>query len=284
MLLPESGRVLGIDVGYSDRGKTTGFCVLSWNSQEIDWHLQNTGTDEESRIRAIENLLPGTPGSVLAVAIDGPLRPHLIVDPLTFRSCESLLSRGQFQKRGKPGPTNGGSGRQLHDHATRLTHFAIKQTHILPSAHTPVIHAHAVVEAFPNLFLGVLCDEADYPHPTKRRKWTDCLYPKLKEKLEDLLLSLLPGRKINGDWRIKDHEKIAALVCALTALGVAAQQFVAVGSAGDGYIFLPPANKWGQSSTASESWAERELRLNIKAVARHFHGPVVYKNNEVWMQ
>jgi predicted RNase H-like nuclease len=284
MLLADNGHVLGIDVGYSDRRKTTGFCVLSWDNQMVDWQLENTGTDENSRIQALQNLLPGNPRGVLAVAIDGPLRPKLIVDVLTFRATESLLSRGQFQKRGKPGPTNGGNGRQLHQQATKLAHFALQQTQILPSVHIPAVHEYAVVEAFPNLFLGVLCDETNYPRPVRKRKWTASLYPELKDKLQDLLLSLLPGRKIKGNWHLKDHEGIASLICALTALCVAAQRFVAVGSDSDGYIILPPFDRWGQGSATSEAWAERELRLNIKSVARRFHRPVVYKNNEVWIQ
>jgi predicted RNase H-like nuclease len=284
MLLAENGHVLGIDVGYSDSRKTTSFCVLSWDNQVVDWQLENTGTDDNSRIQALQNLLPGNPRGVLAVAIDGPLRPKLIVDVLTFRATESLLSRGQFQKRGKPGPTNGGSGRQLHQQATKLACLAMQQIHILSSVHIPAIHEYAIVEAFPNLFLGVLCDETNYPRPVRRRKWTDCLYPELTEKLEDLLLLFLPGRKINGDLDLKDHEGRASLVCALTALCVAAQRFVAVGSDSDGYIILPPSDRWAQGSATSESWAERELRFNIKSVARRFHRPVVYKNNEVWIQ
>src|SRR2546422_11352339 len=66
--------------------------------------------------------------------------------------------------------------RSLHAHATRLANFVLRERRVRPAAHVPAIHARAIVEAFPNLFLGVLCDEADYPRAARRRrKWTDTL-------------------------------------------------------------------------------------------------------------
>src|SRR5206468_10802008 len=64
--------------------------------------------------------------------------------------------------------------------------------------------------------------------------------------------------------------EIASFVCALTALSVAANRFVAVGSACGGYIVLPPHATWGLGAPLATPWAERELRVNLARVADAF--------------
>ena len=118
----------------------------------------------------------------------------------------------------------------------------------------------AIVEAFPNLFLGVLCDEVDYPDAAGvRRRWTDALFPKVKGRLSRLLTSLLPGRRIDGNLDLRGHDEIAALTCALTALCVSVGRYVAVGSVNDGFIVLPPATFWGRAKGGLDPWASVEL-------------------------
>jgi hypothetical protein len=255
-----NGTVLGIDVGYSLSRKTTGFCTLQWDDQTIHWRCLNASSDDIDRLAVLKALLPTEPRRVLAIAIDGPLRPHLAEDVSQYRSAEAYLSSGRFQQRGKPGQTNAGSGPKLHQEATWLAHFTKRHVQVeLPV--TGLLYPQAIVEAFPNLFLGVLCDESAYPaEPTYKRKWTDSLYHLVQNKLEWLLRELLPGRNINGDWDLADHEEIAAFTCALTALCVAAGRFTAVGSPADGYIILPPRAFWETSSNHNPlSWAEQEL-------------------------
>jgi hypothetical protein len=290
MALSEHGRVLGVDVGYSARRKTTGFCGLSWDARTVRWTCRNAGLDARDRRQALRRVLEGARGELSAVAIDGPLLPGLGPTP-RYRCAESLLSRGAFRRRGKPGPTNGGRGRELHTHATRLARFVLRESRVRAAAHVPAIHARAIVEAFPNLFLGVLCDEADYPPEGRpKRKWTDTLYnwppeaPVMAKKLRGLLASLVPRREIRGDFRITDHEEVASFACALTALCVAANRFVAVGSDGDGYIVLPPDAMWGRGTLSSARWAERELRVNLERVAADFPGsePAIYRNGDLW--
>jgi hypothetical protein len=209
---------------------------------------------------------------VEAVAIDGPLRPGLAYRA-AYRAPESALSRGPFQRRGKPGPTNGGSGPRLHRAATDLAaltirHFAVSATDL------PIrLCEAALFEAFPNLFLGVLCDEADYPrHPARRRRWTDALFPKLTLRLVDLLGAVLPGRRIEGDLGLTDHEKAAAWVCAATALCAARGRFVAVGSAEDGFILLPPGELWGRDLEGEGAWAARALEASLVRTRKDFPG------------
>src|SRR3989441_6507508 len=202
MPLSEHGSVLGIDVGYSARRKTTGFCALSWDARTVRWRCENAGVDERNRHDTLRRVLPEAQRQLLAVAIDGPLRPGLHTTP-RYRCAESLLSRGAFSKRGKPGPTNGGSGRDLHAHATRLAHFVLQECGVEAAAHVPAIHARAIVEAFPNLFLGVLCDEADYPaEPHRQRKWTDTRSEEHTSELQSLaylVCRLLLEKKKDND-------------------------------------------------------------------------------------
>jgi hypothetical protein len=133
------------------------------------------------------------------------------------------------------------------------------------------------VEAFPNLFLGVLCDETDYPQkPAKKRKWTDSLHPLVKPKLEGLLRLLLPSRQQGASLDIADHEEIAAFTCAVTALCVTARRFAGVGSRMDGLIILPPSDLWGKETTDAGPWAETVLRRNLDTVAREFPGATIY--------
>src|SRR5262249_46565891 len=179
----------------------------------------NARTTEDDRRQKLWDIVPDD-RRVLAAAVDGPLVPGL-GGHSKYRACESILSRGVLQRRGKPGPTNGGSGPAVHREATRLARFTLTELNVGESRHQVAIHSEAVVEAFPNLFVGTLCDEKLFPsRPSKKRKWTDTLFLDIgvQRRLKSLLTSLLPQREVRGNWKLKDHEEIAGLVCALTAL------------------------------------------------------------------
>ncbi len=253
--VPSRGSVCGIDVGYSEASETTGFCILGWDQESVTWHCNTARTDEDHRRQRLGELTPINRG-VNAVAVDGPLVPGLALYD-DYRSCEAILTQGVMQKRGKPGPTNGGSGPRLHAEATRLAHFALSELEVQESSHRSPIHARAVVEAFPNLLLGALCDENDYPEqPDNARRWTDALYPRVQNRLECLLASLLPERRAQGQWNLTGHEDIASFACAITALCVTANLFTAVGSDDDGWIVLPPRHFLGSGweSTLVSCW------------------------------
>ena len=68
----------------------------------------------------------------------------------------------------------------------------------------------------------------------------------------------MPGRIIVIDLTsVINHDDRAELICAFTALCVAAGDFVAVGDA-DGWIVLPPR-------CAIQGWAMRDLKTNAGA-------------------
>jgi hypothetical protein len=131
-MLPDTGSVLGIDVGYSQRKRTTAFCSLKWTRDRIDWTLSSATVEPLSREQALRRILDSIEARFLSVAIDGPLKPGL-TDCHSYRTAECILSRGAFQKRGKPGQTNAGSGPLLHKHATDLANMALEICTIDPS-------------------------------------------------------------------------------------------------------------------------------------------------------
>lgn len=132
------------------------------------------------------------------------------------------------------------------------------------STRMPFAATTGVYEAFPNLFLGVLCNESEYPvRPSKRRCWTDCLFPLVNRRLDEIIQTVLPGRQFTTVAAMSGHEAVAALTCAITALVAAAGRCIAVGDPTDGYIVLPPMYFWGLSANREERWAKRELRNNL---------------------
>lgn len=266
-MLPESGRVLGIDVGYSPKRRTTAFCSLSWTKDHVGWSDFSATSDPICRERALLGVKGSDESQFISVAIDGPLRPHL-QECCEYRTAERLLSRGAFQKRGKPGQTNAASGPQLHKHATLLAKMVLQHCELEIAKLPFSVSTVAVYEAFPNLFLGVLCAEREYPQrPSKGRGWTDCLFPLVASRLNDLVRTLLPDRSFNTVANVSGHEPIAALTCAITALAAGAGECVAVGAATDGYIVLPPLVCWGMSAEG-DRWAERELREIVRRLSR----------------
>lgn len=266
--MSDAGRVVGIDVGYSRRARTTGICLLGWDAHRVRMACARAGSDEGSRLDALQRLGLAPGDAVDALAIDGPLRPGLKFEA-SYRSAESALSRGIFQRRGKPGQTNAGSGPQLHRAATDLAELSIRHMSV-GTASSPIgLLGRNLVEAFPNLFLGVLCGDSSYPdRPVRRRRWTDTLFPLVEQTLEKLLSLLLPERAVSID-RPRHHEDIASFTCALTALSFASGEFVAVGSRLDGYILLPPLWSWGLGAGGAR-WAEVALQRSVDAARQKF--------------
>lgn len=275
----DAGAVLGIDVGWSLKKPTTGLCLIKWSNQGIDVCCCQTGTNKDDRLKKLDQLTGGR--KLLCVAIDGPLIPKLGITT-EYRAAEALLSRGKFQKRGKPAPTNGKLGQILHKQATELAKLAINTQDIASATYPYRIHEKAVVEAFPNAFLAVLHPDKEFPSkPKAHRRWTDMLFPRLKYEIAQLLGALLPQHNFNLD-HIQGHEVIASFLCALTALCVVFNQCVAVGDRSLGYIVLPPLEFWGASTTGSSQWAGDALGDNWTSVRARFRDTELYKDNRPW--
>jgi hypothetical protein len=186
------GSVLGIDVGFSFKRKSSAVCRLDWNQQEIRWITKRFGAGLEEREFIIndvagENLLH-------AVALDGPLRAGF--DTIgQYRLAERMLTRRLQPKIGKPGQSSAPVGIALNK-ATNACAMIVKRTCRLVSAsHAVKIDDVAIVEAFPSSFLGLMLQ-----NPTaieaRRGNRSDLYFMELGRTgtLENLLKFLLPNR------------------------------------------------------------------------------------------
>jgi predicted RNase H-like nuclease len=275
--LPLAGMVLGIDVGWNPRRPTTSLSVIEWTDHRIGHTSCLVEFDEINRQSRLRQIVGDK--MILAVAIDGPLGPGLckIHD---YRTVEALLSRGKFQRRGKPGPTNGGSGPRLHEEAMTLARLVLTVCDVNFAAYPYAIHEKAVVEAFPNAFLAVLQSDKDFPSPEEvHRRWTDFLFPRTIQAIRQMMNVLLPDHELDFDIKdITGHEQVASVLCALTAFCVAAGRCVVVGAANSGYIVLPPLLFWGDSTHKGSRWAEEELRNNANSLP----GAMLFSDNHLW--
>ena len=252
--LPDAGSVLGIDVGWSTRCDTTAVCRLSWQNGIFSWKIRRCRAEDPSRENTLNDVAGTDP--LLSVAIDGPLRRGFKeID--RYRSAERLLSRGALLKVGKPGQSNSGNGKKLNKQANSWANLVAKRK-IHKATHCCPIHEKRIVEAFPTTFLGVMI--ATPGKVAQRGKRSDRYFRHLVDGQD--LDKFLPSLPSNSEWlsppsEIVDHDDRAAFVCALTALCVAAGQYVAVGDEKDGWIVLPP--RW-----MFAEWAWDALQENLK--------------------
>jgi hypothetical protein len=136
-----SEALLGVDVGFSERRKTTG---LAWFRQgQIGVALAG------SAWAARQSALP-TGIRFTRIARDAPLVPSEVLRP---RACEAVFYGRPFWNRCRPGLSHHGRGLPLREAGkVAALQFAGLLTSLDPARnvlHTPTI------EAFPNAFLGV---------------------------------------------------------------------------------------------------------------------------------
>jgi hypothetical protein len=237
-VLPPSGAVLGIDVGWSQTQRSSGICRLDWDESGISWSLEHFTGAPEVRDAVVRRFADGR--ALLAAAFDGPIcRDFRIIGRL--RSAERLLSTKPITSRiSQPGSSAGGNGRELNHQTNLLAGLVLQHARVGVATHEHRIHEAAIAEAFPTGFLGVMLPN---PEPGLRCKRSDRYFVELAETglLERLMRHHLPGRSLRQSFAaVTNHDERAALICALTALGVAGNDYVAVGDVADGWIILPP--------------------------------------------
>ncbi|MEW9305355.1 DUF429 domain-containing protein [Labrys neptuniae] len=250
--------LLGIDVGFSKSRPTTG---IAWS---VEGSIGATKTHTEWERRK-QHLPPAAGFSV--IAIDGPLAPMGSPESLV-RTCERLLARGLFQKRCKPGASHFGTGLQLkraaHETANQIRHLAAA-----PLFANAVFPDVAIVEAFPNAFLGVLLsDQIFAANQIPRGKKFDWMYEKAIETRAFIRLMSAIGwgtpdllQRVEAE---RDHEKRAAYICLMTAACATTGEAEIVGDGTSGWIWLPPAQVWAP-------WAREALEQNRIALPSRSH-------------
>lgn len=263
----EAGVVIGIDVGWSEKKKTTGVCLIEWGTDSISIDCTRVGTEDA----AFEGSLRKRIGDnrFVAVAIDGPLCPTFS-EIGEYRDAELMLTRGFQSRIGKPGQSSSPNGRKLNQAANHYATLLKNSQLVSEATHIARIDANAIVEAFPTSFLGVMLSNGQYPTAGARSDiyFDHLLGPDSKEprrpdvnQLQQLVIRLLPNRRLTTDLsKVIHHEDKASVVCAMTALAVAARRYVAVGNARQGYIVLPP--RADQSGVGLQPWAWELLTHN----------------------
>jgi hypothetical protein len=234
-----SGSVLGVDVGWSVKRASSAVCRLDWNERQITWTIRRFTAEPEQRHSTIRSVIDGHRLEV--AAFDGPLRGDLgSID--SYRLAERRLTERWLRDAiGKIAQSNSGNGLLLNAATNACASDVLDSGLVEAATHAHAIQDAAIVESFPNSFLGLMLEE---PAAFKggRGSRSDRYFAALcvNGGLERLLQHVLPGRTAVAPLAsVTDHDERAALVCALTALCVAAGDYTAVGD-GEGWIMLPP--------------------------------------------
>lgn len=251
--------LLGVDVGYSLRRPTTG---LAWSDRE-KFGSAKTHTNWDRRRQHI----PVVAGFSV-IAIDGPLAPLGSPDMLE-RNCERLFTRGAFQKRCKPGYSHiRGNGQDLRRAAAGTAQQLLHLAHPMADNRT-IYPGLAIVEAFPNAFLGVLLDDQHYlTAKAPKRKKFDWLYDRAKAAgMFDQVMIAINWHNPDLLHAIaveRDHEKRAAYICLLTAACAASGKSEVVGDEQGGWFWLPPVELW--AAWACDALAQNRAVLGVDAM------------------
>ncbi len=289
---------LGIDVGYSKPYATTGLCLITLDQDRLWWECRNATTDECERTDDLRALIPYN-AVLRGVGIDGPLCRGL--GPVNhYRAAEAMLNHAGIRERCNPSPANSGSGPSLHDHATTLARLFLalqseKHCNIARADDERyTIHQSCIVEAFPDAFLAFLLPLNEIQAGISRGERSDQYWEVAVANgyLQALIRRLERGVHFDPLGSIRNHDRRAAFICALSAMCVARNKYVAVGAPGSGDIILPPRSVWGADAAAHGSWAEPILGANRNAVIddnkrrgqpHNFNQARVISNGQPWI-
>ncbi len=251
--LPESGSVLGVDIGFSVKRRSSAVCRLDWNANSVAFSIERFRALEPERTQVLRR---AADRPVMAVAFDGPLRSDFGIIG-HFRLAELLLTRRLWSFIGKPGQSSTPVGKNLNSSTNTCAKIVLGMAAVGKADHDHAIHPAAIAEAFPSSFLGLLIRDPTVIR-VRRGNRSDRYYDHLAKSgdLDKLLHSLLHNRRPNTPFdAVKNHDDRAAVICALTALCVAAGEYTVVGD-GDGWIVLPPPvfiQKWAWDKLAENA-------------------------------
>jgi len=110
-VLPSVGAVLGVDVGYSQKAKSSAVCRLDWDGKWIDWKIERFCALAAEQKRVITKVAGDV--KLEAAAFDGPLRAGFDLIG-RYRTAERMLTRGLQPKIGKPGQSSSPNGKSLN--------------------------------------------------------------------------------------------------------------------------------------------------------------------------
>ncbi len=263
-MIPTNGSLIGIDVGYSQTRRSSAICRIDWTETTVEWEIARFRALESELENVISRMVAGR--RIVAAAFDGPIRRGFDIIA-RYRTAERMLTRRLGSLIGKPGQSSAPVGKSLNCHANKCVRYLLASSDLHDAQHRASIDQKSVVEAFPSSFLGMMIENPEQV-AARRGDRSDTFFKLLATTgvLHALIQHLLPGRRLALDpSSVVNHDDRAALVCAFSALSVAAADFVAVGD-DDGWIILPPRRfirplQW--SLLSANAGEERPGRLHI---------------------
>ena len=258
--------IAGIDAGLTLKERTSGVCRTGASGFILD----HTYIDKLSRASALSPVQRFD-----CLGIDAPVLPKNGLH-YNSRPVESLFMRGPYQTRCKPGASHVvGTGQALRRSGCDTAVQFAGETFAQSGVPYPRVQADQnIVEAFPNAFLGVMLDQQVIAAAAvSRGDKTDTFFSLCNTTGAFQALQQHLGWGDPAFWSAfpltTQHDELAALVCAVTAVCAHVGKYVAVGDTQGGYFFLPPWPLW-------KSWAKQALVLCWQA--QGIHGVV-----DVWI-
>lgn len=251
--------IAGIDAGLTLKDRTSGVCRTGASGFVLD----HTYIDKLSRARALAPL-----ERFDCLGIDAPVLPKNVLH-YNSRPVESLFMRGAYQTRCKPGASHvPGTGQALRRSGCDTAIQFASETFTQSAVTYPRVQADQnIVEAFPNAFLGVMLDQGVIDAAAAGRgDKTDTFFSLCNTTGAFQALQQQLGWADAAFWNAfpttTDHDELAALVCAVTAICAQVGKYVAVGDAQGGYFFMPPWSLW-------QRWAKQALLHGWQAQGIH---------------
>jgi hypothetical protein len=179
-----------------------------------------------------------------------------------------MLTRRLRPFIGKPGQSSAPIGKLLNANANQCATIVLERCDLKAAEHRVSIHEKAIAEAFPSSFLGVMIEQPE-ALGARGGDRSDTFFQHLAVAgvFHRLVEHCLPGRSLAcHPSSVTNHDDRAALVCALTALCVAARDFVAGGDE-DGWIILPPlafVEPWALNLLEANAAEEKRRVLHIE--------------------
>ncbi len=251
--------IAGIDAGLTLKERTSGVCRTGGSG----FVLNHTYIDKISRASVLAPVR-----RLDCLGIDAPLLPKNVLH-YNSRPVESLFMRGAYQTRCKPGASHvAGTGQALRRSGCDTAVQFEAETFDKGAVPYPRVQADQnIVEAFPNAFLGVMLDQQVIATAAVNRgDKTDTFFSLCNMTGAFQALQQHLGWADPAFWNAfpttTQHDELAALVCAATAVCAHVGKYVAVGEAQGGYFFLPPWSLW-------QPWAKQALLPGWQAQGIH---------------
>ena len=218
-MISASGSIIGIDVGYSPKQRSSAICRIDWSGSKVEWEIARFRASEPEREKAITRMAAGR--WIAAAAFDGPIRRGFDIIA-RYRTAERMLTRRIGSLIGKPGQSSAPVGKSLNHHANECVGHLVANSELQAARHRVPIDQKSVVEAFPSSFLGLMIENPKQV-AAHRGNRSDVFFQHLAttgalRALVHLILRTKAPLHLILILLVINHDDRAALICAFSAL------------------------------------------------------------------